>query len=366
MKQSSSFDHWIFHSYPGTPEGFGIFRILFAGFLLFFLIPGNGAQHYEFLSTIPADFYNPPPGPLRLLDGYAPLLYFQILRLTIILSSVALLFGFLTQKVSIIAGFAIILLQGGIFSIGKVNHEILIGVVPLAMAFSNWGAAYSADLYGRQVSDRSIQTWPVTLLSLFLAFMMFTAGFPKILGGWLDPATQATQGHLLNQYFENGRQALLASAALKTDHPFFWEVLDWSTVIFETGFLFAVWKARLFKIFLCIAVLFHFSTMMILNIAFLPNFAVYGLFLNWTAINSGLERFFSRGGNPVKYIFAMAIGISVLFLGGLKWLSIQNVVLKNSDLMLHEVVLVCLALFVVIVIIIGRFLNGKQKVSGKM
>lgn len=354
-------DRWIFHSYSGTPEGLGIFRIVFSSFLLFFLIPGNGMAHFEFLSAIPADFFNPPPGPLRLLESYPEFIVFRLLRLVIILSSVAMMLGFFTKKASILAGLTVLLLQGGIYSVGKVNHEILIGMVPLVMAWSNWGAAYSVDEFGGQVSKRKIETWPITLLSVFLAFMMFTAGFPKILGGWLDISTQATQGHLMNQYFENGRQALLASAAVKADAPIFWELLDWVTVIFETGFLFVLWKPRLFKIFVGLAVLFHFSTMMILNIAFLPNFAVYALFLNWTAFYNSLNRFFSRGGNAKKYIYAVVTGFSFLFFGAVKWLSSQNIVLKNSDLALHEVLLVSVALFVVIVISAGRLLTRMRQ-----
>ena len=357
MIKTSSLDRWISHSYSGTPEGLGIFRIVFSSFLLFFLIPGSGMDHFEFLSAIPPDFFNPPPGPLRLLDGYPELIVFRLLRLVIILSVVAMMLGFFTKKASILAGLTVLLLQGGIYSVGKVNHEILIGMVPLVMAWSNWGAAYSVDEFGGQVSNQKIETWPITLLSVFLAFMMFTAGFPKILGGWLDISTQATQGHLMNQYFENGRQALLASAAVKTDVPIFWELLDWATVIFETGFLFVLWKPRLFKIFVGLAVLFHFSTMMILNIAFLPNFAVYALFLNWTGFHSGLDRFFSRGGNAKKYIYVTSTSISILLFGGLKWLSSQNIVLKNSDLILHEVVMVSFALIVIIVIGVGRLLT---------
>jgi hypothetical protein len=352
--KSHSFNRWIFHSYSGTPEGFGIFRIVFSSFLLFFLIPGNGAEHFEFISSIPSEFYNPPPGPLQLLSGYPELIVFRLLRLVIILSAVSMMLGFFTKKASIITGITILLLQGGIYSVGKVNHEILIGMVPLLMAYSNWGAAYSADEFGGQVSNRNIETWPVTLLSIFLGFMMFTAGFPKILGGWLDLTTQATQGHLMNQYFENGRQALLAPYAVATDSAFFWELLDWATIIFEVGFIFVVWKPRLFKMIAGIAVLFHFSTMMLLNIAFLPNFALYALFLNWTAIHRGLDWFFSRGGNAKKYIYTIVTGFSILFFGGLKWMSTQNLVLKNSDLTLHEAVIVIIAFFIVIAVVVRR------------
>jgi len=363
VNKKSSFDRWIFHSYSGTPEGLGILRIIFSSFLLFFLIPGNGIAHFEFISSIPADFFNPPPGPLRILGGYPELIVFRFLRLIIILSAVAMMLGFFTKKASIAAGISILLLQGAVYSVGKVNHEILIGMVPLLMAFSNWGAAYSVDEFGGQVSNREIETWPITLLSIFLAFMMFTAGFPKILGGWLDLSTQATQGHLMNQYFENGRQALLASFVVKTDSTIFWEFLDWATVFFEIGFLFVLWKPQLFKVFIGLAVLFHFSTMMILNIAFLPNIAVYAVFVNWTAIYKSLNWFFSRGGNAQKYIYAVATGISILLFGGLKWLSSQNIVLTNSDLTLHEAVLVSFALVVVIAIGSGFLLNRLRQAS---
>jgi hypothetical protein len=354
MKNSSSLNRWIFDFYSATPESLGIYRIIFSAFLLFFLVPGNGLAHFQFLSTIPSDFYNPPPGPLRLLSGYPELMVYRLLKLTIILSATAMMLGFFTKKASIITGVSVLLLQGAIYSVGKVNHEILIGMVPLVMAFSNWGAAYSADEFGGQITNRKVETWPVTLLSLFLAFMMFTAGFPKILGGWLDVSSQATQGHLMNQYFENGRQALFASFAVQTDSYVLWELLDWGTVLFEIGFLMVLWKPRLFKLFIGLAVLFHFSTMMTLNIAFLPNFTVYALFINWIAVHNGLYSFFTRGGNAHKYIYAGTIGFSTVIFGGLKWLSAQDVVLQNSDLTLHEVVVVSVAMFIITAVSFDR------------
>lgn len=346
MTKPSPFNRWIFNFYSVTPEGLGLFRIMFSVFLLFFLIPGNGTDHFEFLSTIPNDFFNPPPGPLRLLAGYPQLIIYRLLRLMVILSATAMMLGFFTKKASIFTGIFVLLLQGAIYSVGKVNHEILIALVPFFMAYSNWGAVYSADEFGGQIQSRKIETWPVTLLAVFLSFMMFTAGFPKIVGGWLDLSTQATQGHLMNQYFENGRQALLSTYALKLDSTYIWEFLDWATIFFEIGFLFALWKPQLFKIFIGVAVLFHFSTMMILNIAFLPNFAVYALFINWTAIHNLLYRFFSRGGNAKKYIYTISIGTAIFLFGGVKWISSQNTLLKNSDLTFHEVVLLSFALFV--------------------
>jgi hypothetical protein len=234
-----------------------------------------------------------------------------------------------------------------IFSVGKINHEILIAVVPIVKAYSNWGMAFSVD---SKQSDKSAiaESWPLTFVAVLIGFMMFTAGFPKILGGWLDLSTQATQGHLFNQFYMRERQDLLAEAAVNFQSPLFWELLDWGTVLFEIAFLFALIKMAWFKWFLCFAVIFHFSTMMFLNIAFLPNFLAYALFLNWDRIFSGWkwwcdkligkERYISELGS----VFALAVLLFVLF-GALKWISMSDAYLTRSDLQLYEVVIVSVA-----------------------
>jgi hypothetical protein len=183
--------------------------------------------------------------------------------------------------------------------------------------------------------------------------MMFTAGFPKILGGWLDFSTQATQGHLLNQFYVRERQDLLAEAAVNFQNPLFWELLDWGTVLFEVGFLFALIKMKWFKWFLCLAVIFHFSTMMFLNIAFLPNFLAYAIFLNWDRILNRWHRWHGRvvgtekGSSGHHSVIALAVLVAILF-GLLKMLSMSGAHLTRSDLQLYEVVIVSLAALYVV------------------
>ena len=352
MNRENSFNQWIFHSFSVTKEGLGLMRIVLSLFLLFFLIPGNGLAHFHFLSSLPSDFYAAPPGPMMLFDQFPSFPFLLTLYSTCILAVILMLAGYKTKWVSIIAGLSILILQGVIFSVGKINHEILIAVVPIVMAFSNWGVAFSIDSKQGDTSG-GVESWPLTFVAVLIGFMMFTAGFPKILGGWLDFSTQATQGHLLNQFYVRARQDLLAEAAVNFQNPLFWELLDWGTILFEIGFLFALIKMNWFKLFLGLAVIFHFSTMMFLNIAFLPNFLAYAIFLNWGRILNRWHRWYDRvvgaekGSSVHHSVIALAVFVAILF-GLLKMLSISSAHLTRSDLQLYEVVIVSLAALYVV------------------
>lgn len=350
-----SFDRWIFETYEVTNEGLGLFRICSSLFLLFFLIPGHGLPHYQFLASLSDDFYLPPPGPMMLLDGFPPFIVFQVIYGLIILFTFGMLIGYRTKITSILAGISIFMMQGLIYSIGKVNHEILVAIFPILMAFTNWGNSFSIDSLRNLNENKKPESWPLVLLSLFIGFMMFTAGFPKILGGWLDPSTHAVRSHFFRQYFVHGRQAFLAPYAINFENGFFWELLDWVTIVFEIGFLFAVRKAKWFRFFLIVAVFFHFSTMMLFNISFLHNFMAYAAFLNWIAIyqfnQNKVRQFSSVSSEKAGYISVLLLAIFItLVFTILKWISLRDAFSIDSDLMPHEPFLLCIAVIIVIFI----------------
>jgi hypothetical protein len=366
MRNTERLTAWIYSWNSTTAEGLGLMRIFTSLFLLFFLLPGEGVQHFAWLASLPDDFYSPAPGPMRLFGSFPSLVFFQTIHTIAVLAVAAMLIGYRTKFTSVIAGLAILILQGLIYSVGKVNHEILIAMVPVVMAFSNWGLRYSVDAALKRNERIKAESWPLLLMAVIIGFMMFTAGFPKILGGWLDPTTQATYGHLLNQFIEKERDAFLAGAAVHWSSPLFWELLDWGTVLFEAGFIIAVYRLSWFRVFLCIAVLFHFSTMMLLNIAFLPNFLAYALFLNWRGIHDSLTGFWrklnrragSRAGTQAVLFFS---GFTMVLFALLRWAGNRDLVLADSELTLHEAVLLFAALVVVIIAGIRRLWFRSEK-----
>lgn len=362
---NSKFENWIFNSYSPTAEGLGLYRIFAALFFLIFLFPDS--FFYSTLESFPDAFYTPPPGPMMLFNDFPPEVFLRFVHGLLMISWVGVLVGFKTKWSSISAGLCMLILQGFMFSLGKINHEILLAATPIIMAFSNWGAAFSVDAtYGEK--KESVEGWPLVLLALLLGFMMFTAGFPKILGGWLDPSTQATRGHLFNQYFVRERQDLLAEFAVQFDVAFVWEVLDWATILFEVGFLAAVWKAGWTRLFICFAAIFHFSTMMTLNIPFLVNFLVYAAFIKWDSVFQYLKKIpvlsvkKSGGINIDKWVWSAAIFVGALFLI-LRLFSNAGYLMTPVEPSLHDVVLISTAVFIVLWIGAKRFMVSVKSTS---
>jgi hypothetical protein len=71
----------------------------------------------------------------------------------------------------------------------------------------------------------------------------------------------------------NERQDLLSDLFLDISNRVFWESLDWLTLIFEIGFVFAILKVPVLRFWCALAIVFHFMVMMMLNISFHQQFA---------------------------------------------------------------------------------------------
>ncbi|HKL16743.1 MAG TPA: HTTM domain-containing protein [Balneolaceae bacterium] len=338
------FSRWIFNSYSPSLEGLALFRIFTALMFLFFLMPD--ASYYSDLANFPDDFFSPPPGPMMLIDSFPEAWFFYIVHLFLIVSWLGILFGYKSRVSSLMAGVFMLILLGFIFSIGKVNHQMLLVLLPVIMAFSNWGEAYSIDAR-RADPPSQAEGWPLVLLALFVGFMMFTAGFPKILGGWLDGDTLATKGHLLNQYFVRGRTELLSGFMVDMNVPWVWSLLDWATVIFETGFLVAVLRAGWTRLFVCFAVLFHFSTMLTLNIAFLVNFPAYAAFLPWRKIHNYISPRLSSESDSINVALIYGAVLTGIFTI-IKIIDKNDLILQLSEPSFDDLAIIGTALVIVI------------------
>lgn len=354
--EKNRFNQWIFDSYQPTREGLALYRILVSITILFFLLPD--ATYYSYLAEFPDDFFSPPPGPMMLFSDFPQAIFLQVVHTLLVLSWIGVLIGYKTKYSSLLAAAFMLILLGFIFSIGKVNHQMMLVLTPAIMAFTNWGGAYSVDAVLHKKRQEP-EGWPLVLLALFIGFMFFTAGFPKILGGWLSPDSLATRGHLLNQYFVRGRTELLSGFALDIQSPFIWGFLDWITVFFEVGFLAAVFRAGWTRLFICFAVLFHFSTMLTLNIAFLVNFPAYAAFLPWGSIHDSVARRLhnlSSKTTPITVPVFYTGGLFLIF-SGIKIIDQKEWVLPLKEPVFNEVVLISFAVCIVFWIAIHKGLQ---------
>lgn len=353
MRNDDYFRRWIFDSYHPSAEGLALYRIFTALMFLFFLMPD--ATYYSDLADFPIDFFTPPPGPMMFFTDFPPAWFFYTIHSLLALSWICVLVGYKTRISSLLAAVLMLVLSGFIFSIGKVNHQMLLVLVPAIMAFSNWGAVFSID-YRSSESKLKAQGWPLILLALFIGFMFFTAGFPKILGGWLELDSMATRGHLLNQYFVRGRTELLSGFMVELDLPLLWSFLDWATVLFEVGFLITVLRAGWTRLFVCLAVLFHFSTMLTLNIAFLVNFPAYAAFLPWERVYNYLKKKSSSTQKELAVVLKSTAALFLVFLV-IKIVDKSEAIMSVKEPSLNELVLIGGAVAIVIALGIGKVLS---------
>ena len=274
-------DRIIFKSFNLSKESLGIYRIFYCLYLLIMGVPT-----FLWINNFPSIFFNPPFISLAsLFSEFPPYWFLMFLSLSACLLVILLLFGYKTRSVSLLLAFTILIGKSFSYSFGKINHDFLIWLIPLAMAFSNWGEAYSFD--SKKINlhkNNEERNWPITLLALALCLAMFSAGLPKIWGGWLNLSSHAVKAHLLNSYYENGRQSLLAPFFLKLDSPFIWEFFDYAAITLEVTFLFAFIRPNLFRAYVFFAIIFHVLNFLMLNIAFNPNCILYLLFIDWNMV----------------------------------------------------------------------------------
>lgn len=277
----SWFDRWIFDSFTVSARGLALYRIVFALYLLLIIAPGHGSYaNFSYLDSMPDVFFYPPPGPMQLVSGFPAFPFFELLLVFLNLALVAVLIGYRTRWATLATGILLLVGYGFNYSLSNLHHNILLLVLPLVMVFSNWGAALSFDARSDR-APQQVHSWPLVMVALLLGYGMFTAGLPKMIGGWLDPHTHAVHGRFLREYFVIERHDLLAPLFVDVTNEVFWEMLDVGTVLYEIGFLFAILHPFTTRLFSMFSIGFHTIVTLILNIAFLPNLIVYAAFVPW-------------------------------------------------------------------------------------
>jgi hypothetical protein len=271
-----AFDRWVARS-PVSDLDLAVYRIFYAGFLLL------NPRRIEFALELPEVAWDPPWGPLRLLPAPPPEWVVSALAGALALSAGFLLFGWFTRSTSIALAVVQMALFGISYSYGKIDHTILVALVPLFLAWSRWGNRLSID--GLVDRDRGA-SWPVRLFALTIGLAFVTSALPKIRGGWLDPTSQAAQGHFLASII-NGTDDGFRRWLATVDAPGAWELLDVATVAVELLLVVAVLNWRAFRIGLAVLALFHFGIMLTLGITFYANVLSYGVFVAWATVAAG-------------------------------------------------------------------------------
>ena len=278
MKAGTRFDAWV-RSGPFTTQDLGRFRVVFAVVTLLVVPP------FRWVAQFPDAAFVPPPGPFDLLGGFPPEPVLLALEVALAGALGALALGWRTTAASVSTAALLLVGFGFSYSLGKIDHTIFLVVTPLVLAAARWGDAVSVDALRRRDRGTEVpspqEQWPLRLLALLLGLAFVTAAVPKVLAGWLDPATSAVRGVLFSNYYVEQRQDLLAPLVLRLDVGWLWEAQDWATVLLEALLVLAVASWRVWRTSLAVVALFHVGILLVMGIAFGVNVLVYGAFLSW-------------------------------------------------------------------------------------
>jgi uncharacterized membrane protein YphA (DoxX/SURF4 family) len=270
------FDRWVSRGDAG-PRDLAVYRIVFA--LLLLLSP----PRFRWVSQFPDSFVNGPAGPFALLHSVPPDGVLLGLELLVGTCAGFLLVGLFTRTASIVLALALVGGYGTVYSLGKIDHNIFLVVVPVLLAFARWGDAVSVDALRRGSGAPAAETpqWPLRLLALLVGLGFLTAAVPKVLSGWLDPRTHAVQGVMFTQYYVNDRTDLLAGHFIGLHDGVFWESVDVATVLLEGLLVLTVLNWRCWRVGIAIASLFHLGVLLMMNIGFSGNVVTYAAFVLW-------------------------------------------------------------------------------------
>lgn len=276
LNYSNSFLERLYHRIDShttvDADALACFRICFGLMMLFVF-----KTKLSWLKDIPEGFYRPYVLTLaKLFNSLPPDWFFTISDFLVVFLLLAITLGVKTRIISFVLFIIFIVNNSFAFSLGKIDHGILITMLLLFFSFSNAGTRL-AIVPDRKLSDQHL-LFPV--YAILVVFGFFSAGYQKFFN-WIDfdLSTSGLLSWFYNGYFSLERQDLLANFFFAVP---LWvvETMEYFAVAFElSGLLFLLYSRKSWHIYLLIASIFHLLNTLILNIPFQGHFLVYGLWL---------------------------------------------------------------------------------------
>lgn len=196
--------------------------------------------------------------------------------------------GYLTPYTTKSSALLVLFYQGLLRSFGHFNHDEMLGVYYLVvLAFTPCGDGFSIDsLKGRarRRADGFAYGYPILLMRVLLAWVYFSSALIKLRVRGLDYLSADTLpvlaivNSLDNLHETQFRLAFRLPEFLSLTPMAVGLVLAW-----ELLFPLAVWSRRARWWLLGAGVLFHLSTLVLMNIFFPHQLAMYLVFVDWPA-----------------------------------------------------------------------------------
>jgi len=278
---------------PASAFALGIVRAIVNGtFLISVFITSFSA-----LGTLPITILRP-TGALKLLPWsfYDQLLTpggMTFLRIAMALSVLLSTIGLFTSVSTKISLLLIVFYQGLVRSFGHFNHDEMLAVYCLAvLAFTPCGDAFSVDSrLRRSKPERPLwaYAYPILLMQLLMAWVYFSSALIKLrVAGisYLSPDNLPSLAilHSLDNLHDTHFRLAFWLPQVRSYLP----IVVGLVLVWELLFPLAVFWKRVRWWILGVGVLFHLSTMLVMNIFFPHQLALYLIFINWDRVDQRL------------------------------------------------------------------------------
>jgi hypothetical protein len=271
---------------PASPFALGVVRFFVHGLFLFDTV----WESYSALGSLPVTILRP-TGVMKFLpwsfydalQTQGGMLTLKTLMLVSLLSSTA---GFLTPFSTRTSLLLVAFYQGLLRSFGHFNHDEMIAIYFLVvLAFTPCGDAFSIDSrLGRTKKYRPAcaYAYPILLMQLLLAWAYFSSALIKLrVAGlkYLSPDNLPALAifHSLDNLHDTAFRGAFWLPQVREYLPYLVGLL----LIWELLFPLAIFFHRLRWPILGIGVLFHVSTIFLMNIFFPHQLLMYVIFINW-------------------------------------------------------------------------------------
>jgi hypothetical protein len=264
----------------------GVVRVFVHGIFLIDTI----FESYSALGSLPVTILRPtgvlkflPWGFYDALQTHGGMLTLKTLMLVSLLFSTV---GFLTPISTKTSLLLVAFYQGLLRSFGHFNHDEMIAIYFLVvLAFTPCGDAFSIDSrLRRPKKDRPAfaYAYPILLMQLLLAWAYFSSALIKLrVAGWkylsADNLPALAIFHSLDNLHDTAYRGAFWLPTVREYLPY----VVGPILIWELLFPLAILFRRMRWLILGIGVVFHISTVFLMNIAFWHQLLMYVVFLNW-------------------------------------------------------------------------------------
>lgn len=257
-------------------HGVFLFTTVFTSFSALGSLPPTILRPTGVMKFLPWSFYDQLQTPTGILT-------LKTLMIVSLLLSTA---GFLTVISTKTSLLLVLFYQGLLRSFGHFNHDEMIAVYFLVvLAFTPCGDAFSIDSrIGRTKKDRPAlaYAYPILLMQLLLAWVYVSSALIKFRVAGLkylsvDNLPALAIFHSLDNLHDTAFRLAFWLPEVRQYLPFAVALV----LLWELLFPVAIFWRRVRWLILGIGVVFHFSTLFLMNIFFPHQLAMYVVFVNW-------------------------------------------------------------------------------------